>query len=224
VNEALSSLHWPSRLGFISTRIALCGRRVFKGDDRRSRRGAQSAYHTCANKYPGIQHERVVRSRLSHMCLQTVADCVGFLGAAARRLASGGVFVISIPHPAFFNEYKQVLPVGSFNYMVEQNALIDFAISLDPLSIIRQVPYFHRSLSYYLSAFANAGLSITYMNEIFPSPRVQALYGGQWKTPRYLLLGGTVTQSVPKLTMAHRLLDLERGLSFRGNRHEGNDL
>lgn len=131
---------------------------------------------------------------LSHMCLQTVDKVVEFLSAVARRLATGGVYLISIPHPAFFNNYKRVLPVETFSYMHEQGALINFTISLDPLALIRKVPYFHRPLSKYFKAFSDAGLSVTYMKEIFPSNDVQALYGSPWQTPRYLLWGGSLRE------------------------------
>jgi SAM-dependent methyltransferase len=133
---------------------------------------------------------------LVHMCLQAVEDHTNFLRAVKRRLATDGAFLISIPHPAFFNPYKKIIPEREYSYSREHKALIDFSITLDPASPIRRVPYFHRPISSYMSAFWRAGLSVTYFHEVFPSPEVQALYGEPWSTPRYLLLGGTSTVDI----------------------------
>jgi len=51
---------------------------------------------------------------LVHLCLQTIEDHVAFLATLQGFLSSGGAFLISIPHPAFFNDYKRVVQTGSF--------------------------------------------------------------------------------------------------------------
>lgn len=127
---------------------------------------------------------------LAHMCLQSTQDHIGFLKAVRRNLAPGGTYLISIPHPAFFNDYKKVIPEQEYCYSCECSGLIDFAITLDPKSPIRSVPYFHRPLASYISALESAGLTMSYFHEVFPSSDVQILYGNPWKTPRYLLVGG----------------------------------
>lgn len=153
-----------------------------------------------------------------HMCLQAIGNYIQFLSAVERHLAKAGVFLISIPHPVFFNEYKKILPAEKFDYMREQSALIDFAITLDPEETIRGVPYFHRPVSKYLSAFANAGLLLTYMEEIIPSDDIQALYGRPWATPRYILFGGTAFRpsmgTEANESLAERLLKLQCKIAF----------
>lgn len=135
---------------------------------------------------------------LSHMCLQTIEDPSGFLMAIAHFTRAGGVYIIAIPHPAFFNDYKRVIPPERFGYMDQINAEIDFSITLDPQQVIRGVPYTHRSLSRYFSELNKAGLSVLYFNEMFPSKEVQDLYGARWQAPRYLVFGGTQLQSVAR--------------------------
>jgi ubiquinone/menaquinone biosynthesis C-methylase UbiE len=133
---------------------------------------------------------------LSHMCLQAVQNYVDFLRSMARLLANGGSYLLSIPHPAFFNDYKKMIAAENFSYMLESSALVDFSISLDPLNKISQISYFHRPLSKYFSAFAKAGLSVNYLKEIYPPIEIQSLYGNPWQTPRYLLLGGQILAGV----------------------------
>jgi SAM-dependent methyltransferase len=134
---------------------------------------------------------------LSHLCLQTVGNYLDFLSAAAKLLAKGGIFLISIPHPAFFNDYKKIFPNETFSYMEERHKTIDFSITLDSTRTIAGVPYFHRPLDQYMLSLSRAGLSLCYLNEIFPSVDVQALYGSPWKTPRYLIFGGTTSTFTP---------------------------
>jgi SAM-dependent methyltransferase len=146
---------------------------------------------------------------LSHMCLQTIKEAPGFVGAVARFVRAGGIYVIAIPHPAFFNDYKRVIPPESFTYMDQISAEIDFSITLDPQHVIRRVPYTHRPLSQYFSELGGAGLSVLFLNEIFPSTEVQKLYGVQWEAPRYLVLSGAKFESGPSAgsdSMSHRLL------------------
>jgi SAM-dependent methyltransferase len=128
---------------------------------------------------------------LSHMCLHAVEHYFDFLESIERLLKCEGVFLLSIPHPAFFNEYKKLIPDSGFSYMQHHAAVVDFRITLDAEGTIQQVPYFHRPLEAYLSAMARAGLVLYYMREVYPDAATQALYGVPWRTPRYLVLGGT---------------------------------
>jgi SAM-dependent methyltransferase len=128
---------------------------------------------------------------LSHMCLQTVGETQTFLSSIARLLHRGGIYIIAIPHPAFFNDYKKLVPIEKFSYMGQFGTEVDFSITLDPNRIIQQVPYFHRPLSQYFTEFSRVGLSVLYLNEIFPSAEIQELYGAPWTTPRYLVLSGS---------------------------------
>jgi SAM-dependent methyltransferase len=126
----------------------------------------------------------------SHMCIQTVENLDVFVGAVSTALAPDSRYMVSLPHPAFYNDYKQFFPKETFRYMEERATLIDFTITLDPGRKIKGVPYQHRPLSVYVAAFAKASLNVSVLDEIYPSPDIQALYGGPWKFPRYLVLGG----------------------------------
>ena len=133
---------------------------------------------------------------ISHMCVQTVENFDAFITAIAKKLDSRGLFCISLPHPAFYNAYKQFFSPEHFCYAREQSATVSFTITLDPQKSIRNVPYFHRPISSYISAFTRAGLAVTALREVFPPRKIQALYGKDWENPRYLIAEGVRMASV----------------------------
>lgn len=127
---------------------------------------------------------------ISHLCMQTADDLHGFWRAIVGLLLSDGAFLVSIPHPAFYNSYKKLFAPEDFSYMQERRGLVSFTITLDPNNPIADVPYIHRPLSAYIGSLGQAGLCLTSMEEIFPPESTQKLYGALWETPRYLLLTG----------------------------------
>jgi SAM-dependent methyltransferase len=127
---------------------------------------------------------------LSHMCVHTVDNLDGFLSALASVLNGRGRYSISLPHPVFYNDYKQFFPPNTFNYIEERTEVVSFSVTLDQSHPISGVPYHHRPISTYVSSLSSAGLCVTSFDEIFPSASVQALYGKPWQSPRYLVLGG----------------------------------
>jgi SAM-dependent methyltransferase len=134
---------------------------------------------------------------LSHMCVQAVGELRGFLKALAKQIYSSGVFLLSLPHPVFYNDYKRFFPQDKFRYTNEQSQRVSFSITLDPDQVIEDVPYHHRPVSKYVSCLADAGLCLTYFEEIFPGRDIQELYGHPWENPRYLVLGGCHTETSP---------------------------
>jgi len=127
---------------------------------------------------------------LSHMCVQTAGNLEAFAKALAQALDPNGMYLLSLPHPAFYNEYKEFFPPQSFSYIEERYASVCFSITLDPTRKIAAVPYYHRPLSTYVAALASAGLCVEILDEIFPDPQIQNLYGERWKRPRYVVIGG----------------------------------
>lgn len=132
---------------------------------------------------------------LSHMCVQAAGELRGFLGALARQVSTSGVFLVSLPHPVFYNDYKRFFAPEEFQYINEQSKRISFSITLDPSQLIEGVPYHHRPLSKYVSCIADTGLCLTFFEEIYPGAEIQDLYGRPWENPRYLVLGGCHTQT-----------------------------
>lgn len=127
---------------------------------------------------------------LSHMCAQTIRDISTFFVSASKHLAAAGHFAFSIPHPLFYNDYKEFFARETFQYIVEQSNTVSFSISLDHDQVFEGVPYYHRPLSTYVSQLANAGLCLTHLREVFPARAIQELYGAPWDNPRYLVFGG----------------------------------
>jgi len=132
---------------------------------------------------------------LSHLCIQAVTNVAGFLKCLAGLLSDTGTFLLSLPHPFFYNEYKNFFPREEYSYIREKSAEVSFSVTLDPHNAISGVPYHHRPLSKYFSHIASAGLCVTHMDEIFPPPETQQLYGSAWRDPRYLVLGGCLAPS-----------------------------
>jgi SAM-dependent methyltransferase len=127
---------------------------------------------------------------LCHMCIQVVAELPTFLHAISSVLSSGGCFVAALPHPAFYNDYKNFFSQDTFRYTEERSATISFSISLDPDRRIDGIPYHHRPIGTYVSALRAARLGIDAFDEIFPAPDVQMRYGAPWSSPRYLVIRG----------------------------------
>lgn len=132
---------------------------------------------------------------LSHMCVQVVADLGSFLRAVSSQMSRAGRFLLSLPHPVFYNDYKEFFQPEDFHYMEEQNKKVSFSITLDPNQVIDSVPYHHRPLSRYVSSLVSAGLCVDLLEEIYPDKEVQQLYGQRWNVPRYLVFGGHRAES-----------------------------
>jgi len=127
---------------------------------------------------------------LSHMCIQTVANSDMFLLSSARHVHARGKLLLSLPHPAFYNEYKKFFDPQTFRYIRQRSGTVNFSITLDPEEVIQGVPYHHRPVSEYISSFSSAGLCVSSLDEIYPSQEIQSLYGQNWENPRYMVIGG----------------------------------
>lgn len=121
----------------------------------------------------------------SHMCVQAIEFVKELFENIAERLSSGGVTIFSIPHPCFYNSYKKLIGPSEYSYMKLVRKNISLKISKDQTNLIKDVPYFHRPLSYYFSSITEAGLQTLRFDEIYPSKEVQFLYPKNWDSPRY---------------------------------------
>ncbi|OBQ56763.1 class I SAM-dependent methyltransferase [Halodesulfovibrio spirochaetisodalis] len=124
---------------------------------------------------------------LSHLCAQAVTDLGGWLNSISQLLAPQGTFVFAIPHPCFYNDYKKLIPSSKYSYMHEIDATISLSITLDSKNTIDGVPYKHRPLNCYINILRKNGFCLIGLDEIYPSPEVQAKYGATWDYPRYLV-------------------------------------
>ena len=97
------------------------------------------------------------------------------------------LFVFAIPHPCFYNDYKNFFKPEEYHYMHELRKAISFTITKDPSSIISGIPYNHRPISRYFSCLEKQDLLIANFEEIFPDPKLQELYGQPWEAPRYCI-------------------------------------
>lgn len=123
---------------------------------------------------------------ISHLCLHTTIQIDNFLGCVKRILNPSGLFIFSIPHPCFWNNYKRCVPTDAFNYMDTIEVEATLTITKDRVNEMI-VPYVHRPLSSYFCSLAKVGFTVQNFDEIFPSTDIQALYGSPWYEPRYVV-------------------------------------
>ncbi len=64
---------------------------------------------------------------------------------------------------------------------------VDLTISNDVDNPIKDIPYFHRPISYYLNTIREAGFTLEKLIEVVPSDSLQHHYKGEWVDPRYCL-------------------------------------
>jgi len=123
---------------------------------------------------------------ISHLVAHVVENLNLFLSTIKRLLKPGGKVIFSIPHPCFYNDYKQIFD-DNYVYMMPMYKNISFTITKDIRNVINDVPYYHRPISTYINEIIKTGFTIDYFDEVYPNSKIQALYGDPWSTPRYCL-------------------------------------
>jgi hypothetical protein len=98
------------------------------------------------------------------------------------------VFLFSLPHPCFWNAYKEFFPKAKYRYAEEQFTSATFTITKDPKHPIEGVPFHHRPLGRYVTALRNCQMALTRLEEIVPPKSIQQLYEEEWQFPRYCVL------------------------------------
>ena len=131
-----------------------------------------------------LQIEKVYDLAFSHLVAHVTEDVECFISSIAVHLNSGAHFIFSIPHPCFYNEYKNFLG-DEYNYMERMIKEVAFYITKDPINVISGVPYHHRPLSEYVNSIVASGFALEVFDEIYPSKEIQKKYGKDWVHPRY---------------------------------------
>ncbi len=122
----------------------------------------------------------------SHLVAHVVDDIDNFFISIASHLIQGGNFLFSLPHPCFYNDYKNFFG-PEYNYMKSLVKEVSFFITNDTKNPIERVPYHHRPLQDYINSLVFSGFSITRFEEVYPPKEIQNKYGHPWKTPRYCM-------------------------------------
>lgn len=135
-----------------------------------------------------IKFEQTFDLIISHMCIQTAENVNDIFGSVRTFMNSGSFFVFTIPHPCFYNDYKKLFSSNEYSYIIPIKKNITFAVTKDPDRPISGVPYNHRPLSIYFNVLKKQNMFVYDFHEIVPEPKVQNLYGDNWKTPRYCVL------------------------------------
>jgi|LGVF01.1.fsa_nt_gb SAM-dependent methyltransferase len=132
-----------------------------------------------------LEFEQTFDLIISHMCIQTIHNINDFLESIRLLMNKKSLFVFTIPHPCFYNDYKGFFSSEEYSYIVPMKKNITFAVTKDPDRPISGVPYNHRPLSCYFDSLRVHDMLVADFHEIFPEPAVQSLYGTGWDTPRY---------------------------------------
>jgi len=123
---------------------------------------------------------------ISHLVAHVVEDVPKFFKHVAEHIETSGHFIFTIPHPCFFNDYKNIFG-DEYRYMRPLSKEISFSITKDSANVITGVPYHHRPLSEYINSLVAAGFALDGFEETWPAEEVQVMYGEEWKTPRYCM-------------------------------------
>jgi len=137
------------------------------------------------NNIQNFESQSIFEMVISHMCVQTINDISNFFKSVGRFISTKALFVFTIPHPCFYNDYKNFFPDNEFSYMDVTKKEITFSISKDPSRPITGVPYNHRPISSYFKNLNNNNMVAIDFHEIFPNPQVHCLYDKPWEIPRY---------------------------------------
>jgi len=133
-----------------------------------------------------LQKTQVFDVAFSHLVAHVVDDLYGFFQSVGRHLESDGHFIYSIPHPCFYNDYKNLFGT-EYSYIKPMTKNISFTITKDSKNAISGVPYHHRPLSNYINTLVKAGFALDGFDEIYPDGEIQKMYGDPWQTPRYCI-------------------------------------
>ncbi|APS28401.1 methyltransferase type 11 [Pectobacterium brasiliense] len=128
--------------------------------------------------------DTIYDTAFSHLVAHVVDGLTTFFESINQHLKRNGYFIFSIPHPCFYNEYKNFFG-RDYNYMASMKKNVSFSITKDSENIISGVPYHHRPLSEYFNNIVASGFSIDGFDEVYPSDEIQAMYGKKWESPRY---------------------------------------
>src|SRR5690625_47478 len=117
---------------------------------------------------------------VANMVLMDAPDLDGLLKGVAG-LAPGGRFVATIAHPAFWPLYLGYAGKETFSYGNE--TFVEAPYVVNNRSFNSATTHIHRPVSRYISAFTQAGMAITRMEElrgteprsVFPFPRFLAI-------------------------------------------------
>lgn len=154
------------------------------------------AKEVLANTTVKLRHSTIEEFRLSkrfdlvisHLCGHVVDDIDAFCRACSSLVGLQGLFMFTLPHPCFWNDYKEFFPRADYRYGTEQFASVTLTITKDPDRPIEGLPFHHRPLGRYVSALNSCGMALTRLDEIIPPEAVQQLYGTEWRFPRYCAL------------------------------------
>jgi len=142
----------------------------------------QVELHNCSLN--GFSSAKKYDLAFSHLVAHVVEDLDEFLIATNTYLGIGGHLSFSIPHPCFYNGYKNIMD-HDYNYMKIRSQDISFSITKDPENLIFDVPYHHRPLNVYIDSIVKSGFILEHLEEVYPDPEIQMEYGTLWETPRY---------------------------------------
>lgn len=127
---------------------------------------------------------------VAHMTLHTIHRAELAIKKISSLLKNKGLFVFSIPHPAFYTERERLKNVViDYKYCETMLFKIPFTISNDPTPLPAEVPYFHRPIEDYNKFLFEAGFCIHRILEPMPTDEIKKLYPKEkkWDNPHFMI-------------------------------------
>lgn len=118
------------------------------------------------------------------MTLMTTPDLQAFARSLATLLKTGGKFVATLTHPAFWPRYWGYEREPWFDYEKQIFIEAPFVISKHRTDVV--TTHVHRPLEKYIDVFSAAGFRLDAALEPMPPSEIRALYPSPWQFPRFL--------------------------------------
>ena len=125
---------------------------------------------------------------VSNMSLITMPNLDEAVKAINSLILPGGLFVLNITHPCFYNQYRKYQSDKNFEYHVSHAQKGQFMISNDSSGLPSQTTHYHRPLSEYFRSLRDASFIIDALVEPFPNKCSERLFSKPWKVPHFLSL------------------------------------
>jgi hypothetical protein len=121
---------------------------------------------------------------VANMVAMTAPDLPDFMKSVAALLHTGGWFIATLPHPAFWPTYWGYQDAPWFRYSAEIAIEAPFQISVHRTHI--RTTHFHRPIEFYGESLSSAGFFLDRLREPYPEATAEALYPELWSFPRFL--------------------------------------
>lgn len=140
-----------------------------------------------------------------NMLLQEIEQAEESFNLLYSYVKPGGIIVLSVLHPAFDMNASQAKALGDLDGKIKERAVLTYELSAPYSTEARYernytfsehpIPYYFRSLMFYVNLFINKGMRITTFNEpTLSSEKMKySRHRHAYFLPRFVIIGGEKT-------------------------------